>query len=306
LGLRVSHSGGWHGYALALGSAEVTLLDLTNAYRALANGGRWSPVRLMPGSSREPVDFKPVADAAATYLVSDILADNTARALTFGLDSALVTRGWAAVKTGTSKDLRDNWCIGFSKRHTVGVWVGNASGEPMRQVSGTSGAAPVWRAVMGALQDEAPPAWPGLMPTTMPTTMPATLPPGVRPAALPAGPGARRTELFLAGTEPAGAAAQGAASRLDQGIRVPSEGSVYALDPDMPPAAQRLVFEGEAGHWWLDGQPLGRGPRLAWAPWPGRHVVQLRLADGRVDERRFEVRGAIAFKPAAAPRRRGS
>ena len=70
-----------------------------------------------------------------------ILADNGARARTFGLASALATRGFAAVKTGTSKDLRDNWCVGFTDRYTVGVWVGNASGEPMHEVSGVSGAA---------------------------------------------------------------------------------------------------------------------------------------------------------------------
>ena len=78
-------------------------------------------------------------------LVADMLADPGARAATFGLDSPLVTRGWAAVKTGTSKDMRDNWCIGFTSRYTVGVWVGNASGAPMHGVSGVSGAAPVWR-----------------------------------------------------------------------------------------------------------------------------------------------------------------
>ena len=45
------------------------------------------------------------------------------------------------VKTGTSKDMRDNWCVGYTDRFTVGVWVGNASGEAMHDVSGISGAA---------------------------------------------------------------------------------------------------------------------------------------------------------------------
>ena len=74
-----------------------------------------------------------MADAAAVHLVNHILADNNARAGTFGLDSALATRGFAAVKSGTSKDLRDNWCIGFTDRYTVGVWVGNASGDACGQ-----------------------------------------------------------------------------------------------------------------------------------------------------------------------------
>ena len=57
-------------------------------------------------------------------------------------ESALATRFFSAVKTGTSKEMRDNWCVGFSERYTVGVWVGNASGAPMHDVSGVTGAAP--------------------------------------------------------------------------------------------------------------------------------------------------------------------
>ncbi len=73
----------------------------------------------------------------------------TRGARTFGLDSLLTTRFWTAVKTGTSKDMRDNWCIGWSQRYTVGVWVGNASGASMHDVSGVSGAAPVWHEAHG-------------------------------------------------------------------------------------------------------------------------------------------------------------
>ena len=58
---------------------------------------------------------------------------------------------WTAAKTGTSKDMRDNWCIGFSRRYTVGVWVGNFDGAPMWDVSGISGAAPIWRDLMDYL-----------------------------------------------------------------------------------------------------------------------------------------------------------
>ena len=80
--------------------------------------------------------------------MSDILADRDARSDTFGLENPLATRFWSAVKTGTSKDMRDNWCIGYSSRYTVGVWVGNFSGTPMWNVSGIAGAAPIWSAVM--------------------------------------------------------------------------------------------------------------------------------------------------------------
>ena len=85
-----------------------------------------------------------------------MMADPNARAVTFGLDSSLRLPFWAAVKTGTSKAMRDNWCVGFSDRYTVAVWVGNVEGDAMRAVSGTSGAAPVWRDVMLALHDGRP------------------------------------------------------------------------------------------------------------------------------------------------------
>ncbi len=276
LGLDLPRSGGWYGASLALGSADVTLLALTNAYRALANGGLFTPPALPQGPTA-PV--RRVASAAATHLVVDILADNNARVRTFGFDSQLRTRGFAAVKTGTSKDMRDNWCVGFTDRYTVGVWVGNASGEPMHDVSGISGAAPVWQALVQHLHRDS-------------LSHEPKAPAGVRQQAVVFA-GAReapRSEGFITGTEPG--AVLHARSRSRQGISTPADGAVYALDPDMPPAVQRIAFEGERGRWLLDGRPLGQGERLTWAPRPGRHELQLLTTDGRtLDRVRFEVRG---------------
>ena len=280
-GLALPESGGYYGHALALGGADVTLLALTNAYRTLANGGLLSPPVLRSDAERGPV--RRVADTAAVHLVTDILADNSARAGTFGLSSALATRGFAAVKTGTSKDLRDNWCIGFTDRYTVGVWVGNASGEPMHDVSGVSGAAPVWRTLVQHLHAQ---QW---------SRLPA-LPRGVI-ATTVAFEGARepaRTEVFLAGTEQV---LQRASAQLSTarrfGIASPRDGSVFALDPDIPPASQRITFEGERGTWVLDGRRLGQGSSITWQPWPGQHQLTLLGRDGRpLQTVRFEVRGA--------------
>ena len=66
-----------------------------------------------------------VFPANAAFIVADMLSDRAARVPTFGLDNHLNTPFWSAVKTGTSKDMRDNWCVGFSDRYTVAVWVGN-------------------------------------------------------------------------------------------------------------------------------------------------------------------------------------
>ena len=86
-------------------------------------------------------------------------------------------------------------------------------------------------------------------------------------------------------------------------ITAPATGTVIALDPDIPPTRQRLQFTatGDNLAWRMDGKPLGRGRRVAWLPWPGRHVVQITDAGGQVlDEIRIEVRGAGVV--AAAPR----
>lgn len=331
VGLPLRESGDYFGYSLALGSPEVPLLHLTNAYRTLANGGRQSPVALTADGGAPP-RFTPALSAPAAFIVGDILSDGNARARTFGTDSVLATRFWSAVKTGTSKDMRDNWAVGWSERYTVGVWVGNASGAAMHDVSGTSGAAPIWAAVMGFLharEPSRPPRPPSGLVRAAVRFGPASAQPGT--AARPQPLEAAREEWFAQGTQqplfamdsvaggademgaggqngsksavsahPAGsevAATSGPPAR----ITAPAPGTVIALDPDIPPARQRLQFTatGEGVQWRMDGKPLGRGPRVAWLPWPGRHVVQLTDARGRVlDEVRIEVRGAGAVGPA--------
>jgi penicillin-binding protein 1C len=281
LGFALPESAGWYGASLALGSGDVTLLALSNAYRTLANGGVFAPPVLRPGGRAvRPVR---VADPAAAYLVTDILADNNARVRTFGLANLLQTRGFAAVKTGTSKDMRDNWCVGFDDRYTIGVWVGNASGEAMHGVSGVSGAAPVWHALAEALRFAGPAPAP-------------RVPAGVvrQRIAFDLHREAARDEVFLAGTEHATQKATAeAAGKQRFGITSPRDGSIFAIDPDIPPPAQRITFEGESGLWVLDGQPLGSGARLRWAPWPGRHRLTLIGRDRQpLQSVSFEVRGA--------------
>ncbi len=289
LGLPLKESGGYYGYSLALGSAEVSLLHLTNAYRALANGGRFSPTSFTP-HAKPP--FQPALDPRAAFIVGDMLADPLARARTFGPDSILGTRFWTAVKTGTSKDMRDNWAVGYSQAYTVGVWVGNASGAPMWDVSGTTGAAPVWAAVMRFLH------------ARQPSRAPAAPPGVVQQAVQFGGTEAARSEWFIAGTEQNQFAMQSIASTAGNTgagglnnvkITNPANGTIVALDPDIPPSHQRLNFsaDGSGLRWWLDGKPLAQGNATQWLPWPGRHVVQIRNAAGRVlDEIRLEVRGA--------------
>jgi penicillin-binding protein 1C len=291
LGLPLKESGDYYGYSLALGSAEVSLLNLSNAYRALAQGGRYGPVSLTAGRKVAP---RAALDPRAAFIVTDVLADPLARARTFGTDSLLATRFWSAVKTGTSKDMRDNWAIGFSQRYTVGVWVGNASGEPMWDVSGTSGAAPVWAALMNYLHRAQPSRAP--KPPAGVVQAPVQFAPAESgPKAAPLE--AARAEWFVQGTQQARFAISSKAADAQRSARItaPASGTIIALDPDIPPQRQRVNFlaEGNKLRWRLDGKPFATGPAAQWLPWPGRHVVQLVGARGEVlDEIRLEVRGA--------------
>ena len=262
--------GDYYGYSLALGSAEVTLLEQANAYRSLANAGRSSPLRLVADAPRPA--SRAITTPAAAWIVSDILSDPSARAATFGLDSALRLPFWAAVKTGTSKAMRDNWCIGFTHRYTVAVWVGNVEGDPMRAVSGTSGAAPIWRDVMMALGgDAAPPA-----------------PPGIehRPIRFAIGTEPPRREWFVRGAALTTVAAAPVESRRPR-ITSPVSGSVYALDPDIPADRQRLAIatSGDVSthRLWLDTRDLGAaGSAPAILTPPGRHRLRLTDLAGKV------------------------
>lgn len=294
LGLPLTESGDYYGYSLALGSADVTLVALTNAYRALANGGIASrivelPGQAAPGSGQGTRIFS--RDAA--FIVTDVLADNNARTRTFGFDSPLATRMFSAVKTGTSKDMRDNWTVGYTSRYTVGVWVGNADGSPMWDVSGVSGAAPVWAAIVGYLH------------RGVPSVAPAA-PAGVERARVTFANALEpsRNEWFLAGTATPNVGLASNAADLARGpaqIGSPVDGTIFALDPDIPAARQRVWFERATGStarvtWRLDGKPLGAAARVAWLPWPGRHLLELVDARGQVtDSVRFEVRGAVAL-----------
>lgn len=268
----------FYGPSLALGSADVTLWNLANAYRTLANGGRWSAIGYAPGEKRAS---RRVFSEESAFLISSILSDRESRSLTFGFEGPLATRFWTAVKTGTSKEMRDNWCIGYSSRYTVGVWVGNFSGAPMWNVSGMSGAAPIWFEVMTWLHRSEPSSAP-------------RIPRGIaeKTADDPRGPHA---EWFLQGTEPV--VQKIAVPELHPKIIYPADGTVMALDPDIPGERQKIFFEAKPRarslRWLVDGAVIGDAAgRPSWPLSAGMHSAALVDADNRVVDRvGFIVRG---------------
>lgn len=172
--LRTLHAAGFaslkqpasfYGVGLTLGNGEVTLLELANAYSALANNGMYVPFHVVErikrvGGTTEPrgwlerrlaismQDSSVVFSPHVAYILTDILSDAQARAPAFGAHSSLNLPFPCAAKTGTSKDYRDNWTVGYTTRYTVAVWVGNFNAEPMKLVSGMTGAAPLFRDLM--------------------------------------------------------------------------------------------------------------------------------------------------------------
>jgi len=147
----------FYGVGLTLGNGEVTLLELVRAYAALARGGIYfneksilslidinKKQKIIPKSSRHRRIFSP----QTAYILTHILADNDARIPSFGYNSPLNLPFPCAAKTGTSKDFRDNWTIGYTHKYSVGVWVGNFDGKPMHKVSGITGCGPLFRDVI--------------------------------------------------------------------------------------------------------------------------------------------------------------
>ncbi len=194
----------YYGLGLTLGNAPVRLLELANAYACLARLGSWLPWRMVMTGA--PSRAQRVLEEGACYLIADVLSDPQARQLTFGLHSPLRLPFRAAVKTGTSQSYRDNWTLGYTPDHTVAVWAGNFDNTPMQEVSGVTGAAPIWRDILLHLHEHQRPRW-------------YEPPPGLQRARIDPRTGRRRTpqsppvrlsreELFLPGPLPSAARVQ--------------------------------------------------------------------------------------------------
>jgi penicillin-binding protein 1C len=159
----------YYGLGLALGSGEVSLWELAQAYVTLANQGEFQDLKtfrcdhLISDNQIEcqaqSTPLFPSEQQKQTWnLITNMLSDSQARAAAFGVDSVLSLPFEAAVKTGTSSDYRDTWTVGFTSQYTVATWVGNFDGQPMKQVSGVMGAARLWSQILLELHRTKTPA----------------------------------------------------------------------------------------------------------------------------------------------------
>ncbi len=206
LGITSLDEAGNYDLSLVLGGGQVSLLELSTAYATLANNGYYtghvSILDIHDADNRllyKPDSNPPlqILDPRVVWLVSDILSDDSARSTGFGLNSALKLDRIAAVKTGTTTNFHDNWTIGYTPDLVVGVWVGNSGYEAMRDVTGLTGAAPIWHELMrGLLQGR--PDHPFTRPDGLIQVEVCDLSGLLPTSACPN----TRAEWFIAGTEP--------------------------------------------------------------------------------------------------------
>ena len=244
----LEHEPDFYGLGLTLGAGDISLLELASAYATLASGGVYrDPVMIRSDQTRGK--SRRVFSPQAAYLITDILGDDTARAIGFGHDSLLNLPFPSAAKTGTSKNFRDNWTVGYTSDVVVAVWAGNFDARPMGRVSGITGAGPLWRQVMRLCAEYYPPR-----PFTRPKGLvevdicPET---GLRAA--PDCP-RRKRELFMTENVPAGfcavhhhrtATPDPARDRTGLVIVNPRSGERYLFDPGIEAGFQNISLEAE-------------------------------------------------------------
>lgn len=292
-----------YGLGLVLGDAEVRLDELVAAYAAFASDGHYRPLRFRSDDPKPAP--KKIFSKVASFLILDALDDPSARTRSFGYDSALEPDYPMSAKTGTSTGFRDNWAIGVTPQFTIGVWVGNADGSSMTEVSGITGAGPILRevadAAMSGVQRKS-----FVVPNSLSTISTCAL---SGRTATQFCPGQRTEWLQVSRTHPACdwhdasgehlpptlSAWQGADEstfQADSGpptIVSPASGSRLWVDAHRPANDQAIVLRLSGGPggsavatWYIDGEPLAAiGPpwRTRWQPTPGDHIIIVKVGD---------------------------
>lgn len=261
----------FYGLSLTLGGGEVTLLDEAYAYSVFANGGVMfgEPV---PAADQKPGfrELNPVAilkieDTQGNlvyefkepqrrevlrpehaFLINSILSDENARHITFTPNGVLNASPNVAVKTGSTTDYRDAWCIGYSTQVVVGVWVGNSDNQQMEHMPGSRGAGPIWRGIMDYILPKQPPE-------------PFPVPPAVERVEVDAASGLLPTQYstrlvrdwFVKGTEPKDP------DNVHRAFRICKVSGKLATDWCPPDTVETQVFEiyaPEANDWVRESQ----------------------------------------------------
>lgn len=271
--------------AAALGGGEVSLLDLTNMYATLARAGKYLDYytieEITDGKGNSLYKHEPKAPRQVlgdngqevAYLVTDILSDPKARMLTFGEKNLLNLTKRTAAKTGTTSNWHDVWTVGYTKGYTLGVWAGNNDNTPMVNISGMSGAAPIWNAVFEKIHQTQP-----YEDFKAPSGIESKL--VCRQTGLPETCPDMYTDLFITAQDTV-STMRGADFKPKLEIINPRQNAVFKL-ADGILSRTGIAFEARASDgidsltWVLDGQEIKKTAspfEFMWTPTPGRHTL---------------------------------
>ncbi len=254
---------GDYGLSSALGSFPISPLELARAYGILASGGRPVRFHFLPSSSYSEASEAPVASCSNVFELVDILSDETARINSFGTENPLDFPYAVAAKTGTTRNFRDNWTVGFSEKYGILVWVGNADGSPMKDVSGITGAAPLFAAIMDELMQNEP---------------------IIKKFVL---------DEFCRGNDPEVSGPSQPIPTDSDTFRIltPISGQRFILTSEMPRETQKIRFSASGrAEWFVDGDLVGSGQSIFWIPVIGSHEIVGVDGSGRSKSIEIEIR----------------
>ncbi|MEI8012626.1 MAG: hypothetical protein WCI27_09165, partial [Candidatus Omnitrophota bacterium] len=263
-----------YGLSLTLGSPEVTLVELTNAYAMLARIGVYKPAVFVENSSDSQGER--ILSEGVAFIVTDILSDSS-RLQSIGLYRNEKTAPKIAFKTGTSYGQRDAWTFAYNREYTIGVWLGNFSGVSSKSLVGLEVATPVAVKIFDWLYSERSIAW-----YDRPNSI------GLR----------GDNDLYVKSVALPGAQTVEVSDRDKPRVISPAGGASYFLSgPEGTP--QEIPFSARPGpgvselYWFLNGQLLSRaapGEKVFWDMKPGQY--QLTCADnfGRSTTIAFAIR----------------
>jgi len=288
-----------YGVGLTLGNGEVTLLELTRAYSALARGGIYvedrSILKCFGTQEKEITGDKQeksrrIFSSQIAFILTDILADKDARIPAFGYLSPLNLPFACAVKTGTSADFRDNWTVGYTPKYTVGVWVGNFDSTPMYNISGVTGCGPLFKDIMLFLENKSP----EVKFTKAEDVIKVKICPLSGNLATEHCPGAME-DIFIEGTEPQEYCPVHTGADEPKGfppdgekefeIVFPQDNDIFKIDPILRRPFQRIKLKTNIPdemvidhvEWWIDNQKIGAASfpfSLYWNLKPGLHRIK--------------------------------
>ncbi|MEB3282697.1 MAG: penicillin-binding protein 1C [Lyngbya sp.] len=300
----------YYGLGLSLGSGEVTLWELAQAYLILANQGEFKPLvttltEIYP-QNNYPQNNQQIDTPETWQIITDMLKDSHARAAAFGVDSVLNLPFPVAVKTGTSSDHRDTWTVGFTTDYTVATWVGNFDGKPMENISGVAGAAPLWSRIMMHLHSQQEP-----LDFTEPSEfvkLPICAATGQKPTSdcqsgivleyfhqdEVANYENSAEELKLSSEYNEWLARQQRFDLTANQLRIlsPQPDDYFLINPEESPQLQFKITGNsqEAVEWWLNGEKLATKAdnSLFWQMQPGKYTLTIKQGD-RTESVQFQV-----------------